>query len=225
VLPMYGPDGNVCSAFAMTPGAKGDYAKGCYAKGKPVGLFLPEGRLPKPGETWLVVEGVKDAAALHALGFANVAGLPGNAMNPKFATVFSGAHVVIIPDCDKAGREGATKTAKALQGVAASVSVALLPALVKDSHGDDVRDVIRAQGLEAVKKAIDEAKPAGEVFVQSAAVAPAGPAPASALPPLAPGTRVRAGDRGNIGEVVEDHGQTVSVHFVSPEGQDRKSVV
>ena len=36
---------------------------------------------------------------------------------------------------------------------------------------------------------------------------------------LAPGTRVYAGDRGNIGEIVSDNGGTCTVHFVSPEGQ------
>ena len=35
---------------------------------------------------------------------------------------------------------------------------------------------------------------------------------------LAPGTRVYAGDRGNIGEIVSDNGSTCTVHFVSPEG-------
>ena len=35
---------------------------------------------------------------------------------------------------------------------------------------------------------------------------------------LPPGTRVRADDRGNVGEVIEDYGPTVRVHFVSPAG-------
>ncbi len=35
---------------------------------------------------------------------------------------------------------------------------------------------------------------------------------------LPPGTRVRAGDRGNIGQVVEDCGATVRVHFTSRDG-------
>jgi len=36
---------------------------------------------------------------------------------------------------------------------------------------------------------------------------------------LAAGTKVKAGDRDNFGEVVADHGRTVAVRFVSPEGQ------
>ena len=39
------------------------------------------------------------------------------------------------------------------------------------------------------------------------------------LPTLAPGTIVKAGDRGNYGEVVADHGETCTVHFRSPDGQ------
>ncbi len=35
---------------------------------------------------------------------------------------------------------------------------------------------------------------------------------------LTPGTRVRAGDRGNIGEIIANNGSTCRVHFVSPEG-------
>ena len=36
---------------------------------------------------------------------------------------------------------------------------------------------------------------------------------------LTPGTRVLAGDRGNVGEIVADNGGICSVRFVSPEGQ------
>jgi hypothetical protein len=35
---------------------------------------------------------------------------------------------------------------------------------------------------------------------------------------IPPGTRVACGDRGNIGEVLSDNGDTCTVHFVSPEG-------
>lgn len=36
---------------------------------------------------------------------------------------------------------------------------------------------------------------------------------------LESGQRIKAGDRGNIGEVVSDNGNTATIHFVSPEGQ------
>ena len=41
----------------------------------------------------------------------------------------------------------------------------------------------------------------------------------TATRPIAPGTRVRALDRDNFGEVTSDNGDTCTVHFVSPEGQ------
>lgn len=109
-IPMFGPDGKQCSVITMTE----KDTKGKYAKGKQTGLFLPgHGRLPKPGETWVIVEGPKDAATLHSLGFLT-AGLPGNHMNEKYASLFTGVHVVIVPDLDKPGFEGAKKTATVL---------------------------------------------------------------------------------------------------------------
>ena len=63
-LPAYGPDGKPCTKFTIGT----DCGKGRFAKGKRAGLFFPhvDGRvrLPKPGETWHLVEGPKDAAAL-----------------------------------------------------------------------------------------------------------------------------------------------------------------
>ena len=35
---------------------------------------------------------------------------------------------------------------------------------------------------------------------------------------LTPGIRVSAGDRGNIGEIIADNGNTCIVHFITPEG-------
>ena len=79
-------------------------------KGKPVGLFLPK-RKPLVGEQWIIVEGVKDAAALQQLGY-KVAGLPNSQLAPKFAPLFSGVDVTVIPDGDTSGQEGAAKTGK-----------------------------------------------------------------------------------------------------------------
>ena len=67
-LPAYGPDGKECSHFSLD--TKG--GKGLFAKGKKAGLFFPhvdgKVRLPQVGEIWHLVEGPKDAAALHDLG-------------------------------------------------------------------------------------------------------------------------------------------------------------
>ena len=153
-FPMHGPDGEVCSGFSLTL----DNGKGCYAKGKPVGLFLP-GRKPVAGETWCIVEGCKDAAVVHNLGILAV-GLPGNRLNEKFAPLFAGCDIIVIPDADRAGVEGADETAKVLAAVAKSVRVARLPVPVVESGGKDVRDVLREQGPAAVLTAIGDAQPA-----------------------------------------------------------------
>ena len=130
--------------------------KGWNAKGKPAGLFLPS-RLPQPGERWLIVEGCKDAAALISLGY-NAAGLPMNVMAAKFAKLFSGCDVVLVPDLDDAGQSGSQKTGGRLAGIASSVKVARLPGEIVASGGDDVRDVIRIHGDDRVKEAIESAE-------------------------------------------------------------------
>ncbi|NQT36339.1 MAG: hypothetical protein HQ581_02555 [Planctomycetes bacterium] len=156
VVPMYGPDGQPCSTSTLKP----DGGKGFYAKGKSVGLFLPGGRLPQPGEHWIVGEGFKDAAALTDLDYL-AAGLPGSSLAAKFAPMFRGVIVTIIPDRDTAGEKGAKKSAAVLRGLAASVKIAVLPAEFTDTDGADVRDVIAKQGADAVKMAIGNAVEAG----------------------------------------------------------------
>jgi replicative DNA helicase len=64
-------------------------------------------------------------------------------MDASFARLFRGTNVVIIPDRDKAGIEGAKETAARLFGVAASVGIAELPADYVETGGPDVRDVLR----------------------------------------------------------------------------------
>jgi phage/plasmid primase-like uncharacterized protein len=157
VVPMFGGDGHQCSSFAMTPGG----GKGLCAKGEPAGLFLPVvdgiAQLPRAGETWLVVEGVKKAAALHALGYLAV-GLPTKEMNAKFARLFVGVDIIIVPDRDEAGEKGAQKTASRLRSGAANVRVATLPAEFTASNGADVRDVLhKADGERLLRQAIADA--------------------------------------------------------------------
>src|SRR5262249_34724078 len=157
-LPAYGPDGKTCTTFSMT--VQG--GKGLFAKGKKAGLFFPHAdgkvRLPKPGEVWHLVEGPKDAAALHGLGLL-VCGLNTSRLGAKFARLFAGAEVVLIPDRDRAGEEGSRFSARVLHGVAKSVRIAVLPAEFKGSDGEDVRDVLgRVGGRELVLQAIADAR-------------------------------------------------------------------
>jgi hypothetical protein len=152
-VPVYNEVGEQHSHFDLVPGQKGFFAKG---RGM-AGMFFP-GRLPKPGETWLLVEGVKDAAALVALGF-DAAGLPSCFMPARFAKLFVGCDVVLVPDLDVAGRDGSQQTGGNLSGVAASVRVARLPGEIVEKGGADVRDVIARHGAEAVQQAIADAEP------------------------------------------------------------------
>lgn len=159
-LPVYGPDGTQISYFRLFTHPE---SKGRLPKGGKAGVFLPhvdgKVRLPQAGETWHAVEGCKDAAALHSLGLLGV-GLHSSSMNVKFARLFVGTNMIMVPDRDTAGERGASKAGGCLYGVAASVRIATLPAEFKKSKGEDVRDVLkRDRGRELVLTAIADAQP------------------------------------------------------------------
>lgn len=158
-VPAYGPDGQVCSWFLMRPNG----GKGLFAKGHPAGVFLPteneQPRLPQPGEEWFMVEGPKDAAALADLGRLAI-GTPSTSLAPKFCHLLQGVHLTIIPDRDQPSLDGAAKTASVLKGVAASVKVAALPAELRETGGQDVRDILQQpDGAKLVEQAIVAAVP------------------------------------------------------------------
>lgn len=154
-LPMYDADMQRIGNFDMSP-VSPDFEKGKAEAGCRLGLFIAT--KPAAGDHVLLVEGVKDAAAL---GFTDkiAVGLPTCRMDAAFARMFRDCHVTIIPDRDKAGLEGANETAARLYGVAASVKIAELPAEYKESGGSDVRDVLRQRdGQAKVIAAIEHAK-------------------------------------------------------------------
>tara|TARA_R110002072_G_scaffold303108_2_gene493855 strand:+ start:15314 stop:17941 length:2628 start_codon:yes stop_codon:yes gene_type:complete len=152
-VPVYNERGEQHSHFDLTTDGKGLSKTG---KGN-TGMFFP-GKLPQPGETWLIVEGCKDGAALVGQGF-NAAGLPRNEMDAKYARLFSGCDVIMVPDLDSAGISGAQRTGGRLAGIAASVRIARLPGEVVKSGGLDVRDVLAKDGEQAIRSAIKAAKP------------------------------------------------------------------
>ncbi len=136
--------------------------KGKFAYGKPAGLFFPHEdgkvRLTKPGETWHLVEGAMDSAAMHGLGLL-ACGLNTCRLAAKFARLLKDVDVVLVPDRDRAGEEGSQHSARVLRGMASPVRVAVLPAEFKESNGDDVRDLLRRPaGRELVLQAIADAK-------------------------------------------------------------------
>ena len=88
----------------MPPGVLGrGYSN--RVKDRPACTF--PGRTPVVGETWLIVEGVKDAAACHGLGF-NAAGMIGCSLLANFEKLFAGCHVILVPDLDNAAYRGAS---------------------------------------------------------------------------------------------------------------------
>src|SRR5262249_42042978 len=126
------------------------------------GLFFPHAdgkvRLPQSGEVWHIVEGPKDAAALHGLGLL-ACGLNTCRLAAKFARLFAGADVVLIPDRDRAGEDGSEFSARVRRGVAKSVRIAVLPAEFKESDGEDVRDILhRPGGRDQLLQAISDAR-------------------------------------------------------------------
>ena len=154
-VPMFDAKRQQCSYFDLALSSP-KFVKGMSAKGKPIGLFVA--KWPEPGDVVLVPEGVKDTAALHGLGFLAV-GLPTCKMAAKFARVFAGCHVVIVPDRDTTGEDSAKFTAARLKGVAASVRIATLPGELKARDGDGVREVLALKdGEEMLRQAIDDAK-------------------------------------------------------------------
>ncbi len=184
-LPCYGPDGKECSHLTLN--SKG--GKGMFASGKKAGLFFPhvegEVRLPQAGETWHLVEGPKDAAALHDLGFL-ACGLNTCRLAAKFARLFAGVEIVMVPDRDRAGEDGAQFSARVLRGIAESVRIVVLPAEFKESEGEDVRDILRRQGgRDQLMQAIEDARfPEGWESTEGDS---ASPAVASAEVPLLEG--------------------------------------
>ncbi|WP_413430910.1 primase-helicase zinc-binding domain-containing protein [Crateriforma spongiae] len=153
-VPVYNERGEHHSHYDFAPGHKGWFDRG---EGK-AGMFFP-GRLPEAGETWLLVEGCKDAAALVGMGY-NAAGLPSSKLPPKFARLFRGCHIVLVPDLDEVGQGGAVSSGGCLKSIAASVRIARLPGEVLETGGDDVRDVLRTSGgASKVREAIDKAEP------------------------------------------------------------------
>lgn len=159
-VPMFDEQRAECGHFdigTISPEA----LKGWNAKRpKLPGLFIatwPEPATTTDSSPCIITEGVKDAAALHGLGFLAI-GLPGSELAAKFARVFSGCHVIIVPDRDTPGEEAARYSAARLASIAASVRIATLPSELKESHGDGVREILaKKNGEQLLRQAIADA--------------------------------------------------------------------
>ena len=114
------------SYFYIDPKDPND--KGRNAKGEPAGTFLPvipaatandkpRVHRPQPGETWIICEGPKNAAAYATLG-RNAVGLNGKHVKreflPGFVAAFKGVDVILVPDGDLQSVEAFRKLGAAL---------------------------------------------------------------------------------------------------------------
>lgn len=156
-IPLHGNDGKPKSAQFFSPYGGKMLSKGITAKGKGSGLFLPDGRKPMQGETVLIVEGVKDASKLLAMGYY-VIGVPGGMSLKAYVDWFEGCDVVSVPDSDRAGMNNSLNQARLLIGTAASFKVARLADEIAESKGVDVRDVYKSKGEEFVRSCIENAE-------------------------------------------------------------------
>jgi len=191
-------------------------------------------------EPVFLVEGEKQVDFLRSLGLCATCNPQGaGKWRDEFAESLRGRDIIIVPDNDPVtekngkvscvGMEHAESVADSLTGKAATVHVLSLPGM-EEKWGLD--DWLQKGGhsLEELEELIANATPwvrGAKLFdrtntdpdrnrlLRDAAVSQTG---RSVLLPV--GTRVRAKDRDNFGEVVrDDGGDTVRVHFTSPDGQ------
>ena len=216
LVPMRDHEGNFTGH--QDYGLEGELAKGLTNKGGKTGLFFP-GMGPGPGDDVILVEGVKDAAALHSRGYKLAIGTPGTIFKRAWASAFAGCRVILIPDRDQASREFFTGVRKMLAGVAKSVGWVELPFEETPTGGRDVRDLLATDGGEAKLSAL-----IADAVVSATSPKPGETGVASTdqqqRQTIEPGTRVYATDKGNYGTIVADHGESCTVHFRSPDGQE-----
>jgi 5S rRNA maturation endonuclease (ribonuclease M5) len=126
---------------------------------EPVLYHLPSVLQAKAtGEIIYLCEGEKDADALTALGLTATCNAMGaGKWRDSYSQTLSGAHVIILPDNDQAGKDHTSLVKRSLQGKAASVQVVELPGLPDKG---DVSDWLKAGGTREQLEAFAQA-PAG----------------------------------------------------------------
>jgi hypothetical protein len=192
---------------------QGKYRAAPGSKSKGV-LFAPRDPAAWPDAAVVVVAGEKDAlvAASHLppARWCPVSGVAGEGTLPPIAPLV-GRRVVIAYDPDPAGRSGAAKLWRALEGKAAELRVAVFP---EDDAGAPVGEgkwdaaaVVLAGGLVAVREG--ELSRGGarlqEILEAALPELPAGWVPAGQAPGAGdPPSRPEAGERAGPGPRVED---------------------
>jgi hypothetical protein len=188
--------------------------KGWWVKDGGSGVFLSGGCAPQTGETWLLLEGVKNGAMAHDLGYKAL-GMNGHHIprdqQEGVLRAFVGVNVLMMPDGDRESTASLTALGRdMLKAGAASVKLVTLPYKeIKAKGGDSPRDVLKEKGADAIHQAIVAATP----------IELANGNKPKARPIQAPGTVLFCGDRGNYGYVVQDTGgDSITMRF-EPDGQ------
>ncbi|MCA9266463.1 MAG: hypothetical protein KDA60_21535, partial [Planctomycetales bacterium] len=159
-FPVWNERGAQHSYFDLTTTGKGWFKKAESKSEKTSGLFFPN-RLPQPGETWLLVEGPKDACALHGIGYINTCGCDTDRLAQRYVRLFRDVIVVIVPDRTADAEAKAETSAARLYGVAASVRIATLPLpiAISSDQPNDARDVLRLPaGERLLRAAVEDAR-------------------------------------------------------------------
>ena len=180
-FPVYDDDLKKCGTFRIS-WQEGGNQKGYFTEGSEHGLFCPHvdgnPRRPQPGDEICFSEGFKDPCALHALGCLAY-GMPTCYLDEKFGVLFTGCDCILVHDLDVPAVDGTRVTVYTLQGHAASTKIARLPGEIKNSKGDDVRDILQlSDGESLVRQAIADAAIPAEGWAKAK---PKKPKPESSL--------------------------------------------
>lgn len=108
------------------------------------------------GKTIFLVEGEKDADRLWALGLAATTSGGAKSWKPEFVELLRSADLVIIPDRDRPGEDYARIAAQALQGIASSVQILILPLPWAEKNGLDVSDFLREHSAQELLALLEQ---------------------------------------------------------------------
>lgn len=126
-------------------------------RGKPTGVFLP-GKTPCRGETWFLAKGLVAAVRMSAMGL-NACGIPADSVTSKFADLFHGCDIVLVPDLIRTAEAGTTQSTKSLQGIARTIRVAKLSLHGTPVTANQISNVLRSQeGQQLLSNAIERAQ-------------------------------------------------------------------
>ncbi len=139
-----------------------DRANHCYNKGKHIGIFNYAN--VKDSETIILTESIIDALSIYKAGFKNVTALYGvSGFTEKHEEFFKNTNireVIFAFDNDEAGKKATNEIAKRLtechseQGEESRIfKTVCIPESIKD-----INELLIAQGVEAVKKAVENAE-------------------------------------------------------------------